>query len=210
MRDPEETEGPESRPPSRSLLAVLTLSFGLVATLASFWAGMLVALLAGRQFVVLTHLDGYRPAEFTVERLVYAHGQRRGNRVDPDRYWAEGTIAGQQERFGLGAYLPAIPSNQAELERMMEVGRVLPVLYNPGVPDTIGARVLYPEKDFPAGWRLRRHNLIVYGFGPLAIALGLCLLCSLANRSWTGVKFAVACIPFPVMGCLFAWLDVSA
>lgn len=170
----------------------------------------LVALLAGRQFAVLTHVDGYRPAEFTVEELVYAEGQRRGSTTTPTRYWAEGTVNGHKERFGLGAYLPKIPASQAELEGMMAIGRVLPVLYNPEVPNTVETRVLYPDKDFPAKWLLSLHNLFRYGFGPLAAALSLWLICSLIDRSWLGIKFAVGCIPFPVMGLVFALLDVSA
>ena len=191
-------------------MRILTMTFGLIAILLSFWAGMLVALMGGRQFMILTHVDGYEPAEFTVERLVYFRAPRQGTTSSPDRYWAEGTVAGQQEKFHLGAYLPKIPANQAELESMMEVGRVLPVLYNPQVPDTIEVRVLYPEEDFPARWLLRRHNMFKYGFGPAAIFLGLCLLSSLVDRSLTGLKFAVGCIPFPVLGWLFAWLDFSA
>lgn len=200
----------DSQAPSRSLTRTLTTVFGLVAVFASLWAGALVALLAGRQFMVLTHLDGYRPAEFTVEKLVYFRGQRRGSTQTRDQYWAEGTVAGRHERFGLGAYLPKIPASQAELESMMQVGRVLPVLYNPEVPDTVEVRLLYPEEDFPAKWLLSRRNVYTYGFGPLAVSLGLCLLCSLADRSWTGLKFALGCIPFPVLGWLFAWLDRSA
>ncbi|MBU0673980.1 MAG: hypothetical protein KJ950_04995 [Proteobacteria bacterium] len=200
----------QADPRPRSVMRVLTMTFGLVALLLSFWTGMLLALLAGRQFVILTHVDGYQPAEFTVEKLVYFQGQWRGSKRNPDQYWAEGTVGGKHEKFTLGAYLTKIPANQGELESMMTVGRVLPVLYNPQVPDTIEVRVLYPEEDFPARWLLRRHNMYKYGFGPLAIALLLCLICSLVDRSWTGPKFVIGSIPFPLMGWFFAWLDLSA
>lgn len=184
---------------------------GLLAIFASFWAAALVAMLGGKQFAVLTHLEGYRPAEFTVEQLVYFKGRYHGSKnMQPTRYYAEGTIEGHTESFGLGAYLPKIPASQEELEGMMQVGRVLPVLYNPGVKDTIGARVLYPDKDFPAKWLLRRNNLVKYGAGPMGIALALCLLCSFIDRSWLGVKFVLACIPFPLMGVIFSMLDLSA
>ena len=184
------------------------MGVGVLAIACSVWARMLVALLGGQHFTVLTHVGGYRPAEFTVERLVYQAGQRRGSTTSPTRYWAEGTVNGHKERFGLGAYLPKIPGSLAELEGMMAIGRVLPVLYNPEVPDTIEARVLYPDRDFPARWLIGLHNLYKFGFGPLAVALALCLLFSLVDRSWLGVKFAVGCLPFPVLGLLFALLDL--
>ncbi|MBU0485350.1 MAG: hypothetical protein KKB30_12665 [Proteobacteria bacterium] len=207
----EKTESPPTKTQPQSIMTTLTITCGSIAILLSFWAGMLLALLAGRQFVILSHIEGYKPAEFTVEKLVYFHGMRPGrSRIDKDHYWAEGTINGQPEKFTLGAYLPKIPANQAQLESMMSVGRVLPVLYNPEVPDTIEVRIIYPEEDFPAKWLLRRRNMYKYGFGPLAIALGFCLLCSLADRSWLGLKFFVGSLPFPLMGWLFAWLDLSA
>ena len=193
-----------------SVFRVLTILFGMIAILLSLWAGMLVALLAGRQIVILLHVVGYQPATFTIEKLVYVHGQRRGNKTTPDRYWAEGTVAGQAEKFTLGAYLKSIPANQEDLEKQVFVGQKLPVLYNSEAPDTVDARVLFPEEDFKERWLQRRKGLIYNAYMPLGVALGLCLLCSLADRRWTGLKFVVGSLPFALMGWAFALLDMLA
>lgn len=194
-----------------SLWRKLVVATGMIALLVSLWCAALIAMLGGRQFMVLTHVDGYRPAEFTVEKLVYFKGRHYASGSnDPTEYWAEGKVDGHRERFVMGSYLPKIPTSQAELESMMDIGRVLPVLYNPQVPDTLDVRVLYPEQNFPANWYRSVDSLYMIGVLPLGILVALCLLFSLLDRSWVGLKFMVVCSFFPVMGLVFAWLDYSA
>jgi hypothetical protein len=78
------------------------------------------------------------------------------------------------------------------------------------VPDLIGVRVIFPAEDFPDNWHRNLATFYRVGVGPLAVPLVLCLLFSLVDRSWRGLKYLVGCIPFPLMGLIFAWLDFSA
>ncbi len=94
-----------SGPPS--VFRKLTIFFGMIALLLSFWAGLLVGLLGSSYVQTMLHADGYRPETFTIDKLVYfpGLGQRGGAGNRTAKWWAEGTINGQTEKFTFGNYV---------------------------------------------------------------------------------------------------------
>ncbi len=88
------------------------------------------------------------------------------------------------------------------------MGQKLPVVFNPELPDTMDIRVLYPRENFKEYWQKQWNWLLRTAYMPLGIALGLCLLCSFAARSWTGVKFVIGSLPMVIFGWIGTLLDM--
>lgn len=198
---------------TRKALGVAAHVAGSIALLLSWWAAALTGLLVGRQIVMLMHAADYRPATFTIEKLVYARGNRNPSRAarDPDRSWAEGTVDGNREVYDLGGYLKGIPGSQEDLERQFRVGQRLEVLYNPGAPATLQLRVVYPDPSHEQRWRSRRNHLLRVTYLPLGLALALSLSCAAGARRWTaGVGYLVASVLFVLLSWIFVLLDWSA
>ena len=85
--------------------------------------------------------QGYREAVFVVDDVKY-HPERterhRGKtRWFPASWWANGQVAGREERYSLEGELSRAPQSQADLERMVTAGREFRVLYNPDMPSTV-------------------------------------------------------------------------
>jgi hypothetical protein len=186
--------------------------FGFAAILCSWWSAAILMFTAGRVIVVNTHMDGYRPATFTIEKLIFIKPFSGRGRVGstPGRIYAEGNVGGQHEEFDLGAYLKAKISSQEDLERQFSVGERLAVYYNPEVPDTVRARLLYPSENFRDYWRGYLARTLRVAYLPLVIALGLTLLAGWAGRTWAGVKFAAASLFFVILGAALVLFDILA
>ena len=202
---PGKKEEPVSK--MRSFFRGLKNLFGFLAIILSWWTAILTAFLIGTSITILMYSDGYRPTTFTIEKLVYVKGGWQGSRSRPDRYWAEGTIADQTEKFKLGGYTKGIPQNQEDLEAQFKIGQELPVLYNPNVPEKLEVRVLYPEKDFHETWKRRQKQMIRTAYLPQGLAIFLCLICGiLARKTKSAIGFSVASLFFVVMAWVFVWL----
>lgn len=188
----------------RSFFRGLKNLFGFLAILLSWWTAILTAFLIGTSIVILMYADGYRPGTFTIEKLVYVQGGWQNRRSQPDRYWAEGSIAGQSEKFKLGGYTKGIPQNQEDLEAQFKIGQKLPVLYNPDVPEKLEVRVLYPEKNFHATWKSRQKQMIRTAYLPQGLAIVLCLICGiLARKTKSAIGFSVASLIFVALAWIF-------
>jgi hypothetical protein len=188
----------------------LAIAFGLVGLLCSWWSAAVLMLLASKVLVVTSHLDGYRPATFTVVRPVHRKEQMRraGQASVGRRIYAEGTIEGRDEELDLEAYLETRPGLQEELEREVRPGQELPALYNPDVPNTVVARALYPRRDFEVFWMSRRRAMWRVAYLPWAVALSLGLLATAVARSGAGVKLGIASMVFVLAGWLLVGQDV--
>jgi len=190
--------------PGRRIFRILASAFGMIALLCSWWSCLLIMFMAGKNIVIMANVDGYRPAVFTIEELVYAKGIDRHGYARGDRFWAEGTVNGQAEEFTFGAYLKTTPRSQEELEKAFSVGQQLKVLYNPDVSGDVDARVLYPREDFQEYWKDRWRWLLKQAYLPLGISLALSIVFSVAARTWTSLKFIVAALLFT----LFGWFAI--
>jgi len=157
--------------------------FGVAGILLGFWTALITAFLIGPILVMLIYSEGYNPATFTVEQLIYIQGQYIHGKHHPDKYWADGTVNGQKEMFKLGGYIKGVINNQEELEQQIRIGQKLAVLYNPEVPPKFQKRVVYPEEDFHATWKIRQSELIQKTYLPLSIVLGLCIVCGVVARN---------------------------
>jgi len=203
--------GPNTHPSrSRARFRGAAVAFGIVGLICSWWSCAILMLVAGKVLVVTSHIDGYRPATFTVVKPIYRKSQSgHGSQAQVSgRIYAEGTVGGAAEELDLGAYLKTTPKSQAQLEREVRAGQELPVLYNPDVPDTVAARVLFPRKDFKGFWMRYRARTFRVAYLPFAIALGLSLLATAAARSWAGVKLGAASMVFVIAGWLLVGLNV--
>ncbi len=169
--------------------------FGAIALVLSVWAAIFTAFFVGRSVVVMVHAGGYRPATFTVEELLFQKGVMRTNRTY-DSHGAVGTVDGRRERFGLGGYVKLPLQSRADLEGQVRVGQQLPVLYNPAVPKSSEARVLYPEKNFKQTWQRRQREMITTAYLPWGLAIALCLVFgAAAGRIASAVKICLgACV----------------
>ena len=187
-----------------SMFRILKNLFGFSAILLSWWTA-LITILLGQSIVILYYADGYRPETFTIDKLVFIKGQFYPDRKTHDTYWAEGSVAGQKEKFDLGGYVEGVIQNQEELDSLFKIGQVLPVVYNPDVPEKHGIRILYPEKNFRETWRLRRDKIFRTGYLPLIFTLGLCFICGiLAKKTKSAVGFIFGSLFFVI----FAWIFI--
>jgi hypothetical protein len=193
---------------------VLAMVFAMISVTLSLWAAFIVAMLGGDNAVVLLHAEDYRPATFTIERLVYKPGGSTAGSIRgtttrrSDRYWAEGRIGEQAEKFTLGGYLKGIPKDQEEFEGWFSVGQQLSVLYDPDVPRSLNVRVLHPRENFAEFWRQRWRNIFLVAYLPMGIALALCAVCSLLATSWSWLKFALFSVPIALTGWIPALITV--
>lgn len=191
---------------SASMFGVLVTIFGIIAVTLSLWASFIVGTLGPKTAVVLLRAEDYRQAIFTIEKLVFVKGRRSPSgkmSSSPNKYWAEGRVEGKAEKFTLGAYVKGIPINQEQLESQVFVGQPLSVLYNPSVPESTDARVLYPKEKFPEYWQKKWKNIFLVGYLPMGSALLLCIVCSFLARSWSGLKFTIASLPIALIGWVF-------
>ena len=188
------------------MYGVLATAFALISLALSLWAAVIVGMLGGDNAVVLLHAADYRPATFTIERLVYLPGGGTGARGTTtrrsDRYWAEGRIGEQAEKFTLGGYLKGIPKDREEFEGWFSVGQELSVLYDPDLPRSLNVRVLHPREDFREFWRRRWRNIFLVAYLPMGIALVLCAVCSRLARDWSWLRLAM----FSVLIALTGWI----
>lgn len=195
-----------------SLWGTLVAIFGIIALILSLWACFLVVALGVNTSVILLNARGYRPAVFTIEKLVYLKGTvaRGGIKSRPTTYMAEGKVGNTTEKFSLlGAYVKGIPKNMEELESQLSVGQELAVLYNPDVPKTQGVRVLYPKENFQEYWQQRWKKILLAAYLPLGSSLFLCILFSFLARSWAGLKFTIGSLLMPLIGWVFLIYKMS-
>lgn len=190
-----------------SMAAVFAWIFGATALAMSLWAAFLVGALGGDTAVVLLHAGDYRPAMFTIEKLVFVPGAGTAGRASgtrssgTDRYWAEGRIGDAAEKFTyLGTYVQGVPKSKEEFERQLSVGRQLPVLYNPDLSLSSEMRVLYPKEHFHEYWQQRWKNIFLAGYLPMGTALVLCIFCSFIAKSWSALKMALCSVPIALAG----------
>ena len=206
------TRGTMGRPPKHSLpgLLLMTSVFGICALMLSLWSSIVIGFSAGKNISVLRHVEAYRSTVFTVQELFYVYNKNRGPSSGPQgrTYWAEGAVDGATEEFDLECYVKDFPRSREELERQVSVGQELVVFYNPDVPEATEARVICPKEDIKGYWVQRWYWSLRTAYLPLVIALGLCLACSMAARSWQGVKFAIGCLPFTLFGWIPVLLDL--
>jgi len=196
---------------SASMFGVLVTIFGIIAVILSLWASFIVMALGPKTAVVLLHAKEYRQAIFTIEKVVFVKGRRSPSgkiSSSPNKYWADGRIEGKVEKFTLGAYVKGIPINQQQLESHVSIGQALPVLYNPGTPESANARVLYPKENFQEYWQHRWKNIFLTAYLPLGSALLLCILCSFLARSWSGLKFTIVSLLIALLGWVFVLIKV--
>jgi hypothetical protein len=188
---------------AQALFSNLKNLFGTLAVVLSMWTAMISGFSIGNSIVILMYADGYEPATYTIENLVYVHGSRASGRRTHDQYFAEGTVAGQKEKFGLGSYIQGTPQNIEDIKTQVHIGQKLEVLYNPKVPQNTKLRVLSPEKDFKATWKRRQQKMIRTAYGPWGIAVFLCLLFGILGRQTkSAIKFCIGASVFIV----FAWI----
>ncbi|MBN1782153.1 hypothetical protein JW948_13555 [bacterium] len=168
---------------SKPVFRSLQMLFGGMALVLSMWTAMITGFTLGKSLTILLYADGYRPATYTIEALYFqkANGINRPNRTW-DNYYAEGTVEGRKERFGLGSYVQGILKTREDLEAQVQVGQKLAVLYNPDVPVKTQLRVLYPEKKFTETWTHVRNKSIRVGYAPWGICMFLCILFGIAAR----------------------------
>jgi len=167
--------------------------FGVAALLLGAWTALVTAFTIGPNLITLKYLDGYEPATFTVRELRFFGGSIQAGHNRRDRYWADGVIDGNQEKFFLGDYIKGSIDSQEELEAQVHVGQRLKVLYNPDVPSALEEhRVVYPEKDFKDYWKGFLQRRLRETYYPLAAALLLCVVCGILARNIRGaVGFVV-------------------
>ncbi len=177
--------------------------FGSVAVIVSFWTAMITGFFIGPSIIILLHADGYRPETFTITRLNYVKGWGTGSKRKPDKYWADGTVAGKQEIFKLEGYIQGTIQNLEDLEKQFHVGQRLAVYYNPDAPKNWETRVLYPEKDFHETWKRRQKKMINTGYLPLTFCWALCLLFGILGRK---VKSAIGFCVGSLFFVAFAWI----
>jgi len=189
-----------------TVFGVLVTIFGIIALILSLWACFLVVVLGDDTAVVLLNAKGYRPAVFTIQKLVYFKGTiaREGVASRPTTYFAEGKIGDTTENFSfLGAYVKGIPNSREEFESQLSVGQELAVLYNPDVPKSLNTRVLYPKENFQKYWQQRWRNIFLTAYMPLGSSLFLCILFSFLVRSWAGLKFTIGSLLMPFISWVF-------
>lgn len=188
-----------SSPTRRGFWKLVASAFGFGAIICSWWSCIIFVSLAGKPLVISTHIDGYRPTTFIIEKLIFDRGDHEAKRI-----YAKGTVDEQPEEFNLGAYLKEKPTSQYELEQLLAVGQQLEVFYNREVSDPVAARVLFPTENFKEYWLKQLTHVLRIAYLPLGIAIGFSLLASLIGRSWIGVRFAAGSMFFPV----FSWVAV--
>jgi len=193
----------------RKTFRILKNLFGFGGVLFSWFTAMITLFLIGPSFVILYYLDGYKPATFTIEKLTYIQGQYHSSvaKRSYDKYWADGTVDGQKEKFTLGAYIKGAINNQEELDVQLKVGQKLPVYYNPEVPEKHELRILYPDENFYEIRKLRKDKFIRTGYLPLFALWGLCLLCGiLAQKKVSAVRFVFGSLFFVAVAWGFVLL----
>jgi hypothetical protein len=150
-----------------------------VAAVAMRVAGVLAGLAAAWSlWVFAQHLDtfalgalarAYRPARFTVERVVTGVGAR----------WVEGRIDGQPETLDV-----ADPVFTADAAAEPAAGRVYAVLYAADVPAVgmagHGLRVLPYAPDFAEAERRRLASTALLAYGPVLALLAITIACGRA------------------------------
>ena len=179
----------------RSPVQILTVIFGVVAILASMWAGLLFPLAVTPYYQTMKNSDGYKPAMFVIKENRYIVRRGTNTPTSSTSFFAEGTINGKKESFSYGAYLKGedYPSSVEDLDKLFPVGRQLSVLYNPDM-DSMETRIIDPSDNLKERSEKRFYWILRVALMPMGIALGLCLICSAIARTWTGLKFAIGCI----------------
>ncbi len=180
----------------------LMVVFGTAAILLSFWVAICTGPLLGKNIYALLYVDGYVPATFTIEKITFFKGNNSSNRTN-DKYWADGDINGNKEKFGFGNYISGVIQSQGDLEKQVSVGQKLPVLYNPEAPRHLEIRVQFPEKDFKQTLKRRQKEIINTAYLPWIVSIGLCLFFGIiACRIKTAIGFCIGSMFFVV----FAWI----
>ncbi|MBN2382415.1 hypothetical protein JXQ70_05985 [bacterium] len=146
---------------------------GAVSMLLTIWCALLTLFSVGSNAVILLQLDDYQPAIFVVEELFYSSGDLA--RDYASGYGAYGRIEGTREYFSLGNYVRGAIRSRTDLEKYVQEGQSLAVMYNPTLKIT-DKRVLYPEKNFRQKWKQKQAYMIKTGYGPLGLALLICVL----------------------------------
>lgn len=176
--------------------------FGIAAVLLSFWTAMITGLM-GKTIYTLIYVDGYEPAVFTIENLVFFKGNNSSTNGSPSEYYAEGDIAGNKEKFKLGDYITGVIQNRQDLEKQVSVGQKLHVLYNKDAPTKLGIRVQYPEKEFKQTIQRRQKKMINTAYLPWIISVGLCLFFGIIGRQ---IKLAIVFCISSLFLIVFAWI----
>ena len=184
--------------------------FGFSAILLSFWAALITGFFVGPSIIIMLNIDGYQPETFTIEKLTYIQGDVRGSQKTYDKYWADGTIAGQKEKFTLGEYVKGTIQNQEELDAQLKIGQQLPVYYNPEVHKNHNVRILYPDENFYETRKEKRKQFIVQGYLPMIVAMLACLFFGILARN---IKSAIGfcfgtlfMVGFVWIFTLFKWI----
>jgi len=178
--NPQPNQAEETASGSVSLFRKLKSFFGFIAIILSWWVAI-ITFLIGQSIFILIYADGYKPATFTIEKLVYFNPAHRG-RGRPDEYFAMGSVDGKTEKFKLGKYVKGTIQNYEDLETQFDIGQKLPVLYNPGMPEKLELRVLYPEENFKTHWESRQKQVIRTGYLPWGAAIALCFFFGIVSR----------------------------
>lgn len=193
---------------STSVYGNLTFGIGIIAIILALWAGFIVMALGPENAIVLLHAKDYRKAEFVVEKLFFIQGSRSPGAVSrsSNKYWAEGKVEGNSEKFTLGSYLIEMPNSQEQLESQVSVGQILPVLYNPNVDVKTEARVFFPKDNFLKFWQQRWKNIFLTAYLPLGVALIICITSSFLAKSWSGLNFTITSLVISLSGWIFVFL----
>jgi hypothetical protein len=165
-----------------TFLSALMVICGSLSVIFSIWTALVTSSGIETSIYLLRYADGYRPAVFTIEKLVFIKGDNASKNRTHDTYWVEGDIEGVKEKFRLGKYVPGVVQNLADLEKKVSVGQKLPVLYNPDIPEILGIRVQYPEKNFKQYVTRLQREMIRETYLPWGISGCLCLLFGIAAK----------------------------
>jgi hypothetical protein len=187
MNEPDEkTEDPSDNPFASKVtfLSALMVICGMLAVIFSIWTALVTSSGIETSIYLLRYADGYRPAVFTIEKIVFIKGDNASKNRTHDTYWVEGDIEGKKEKFGLGKYVPGVVQNQADLGKKVSVGQKLPVLYNPDIPESLGIRVQYPERNFKQYVQRMQWEMIRETYMPWSVSICLCLFFGVIARKY--------------------------
>lgn len=154
----------------------LMILCGMLSVIFSFWTALVTSSGIETCIYLLHYADGYRPAVFTIENIVFVEGDNATKHRTADKYWVEGDIGGKKEKFRLGRYVAGVVQNRADLEKKVSVGQKLPVLYNPDIPESLEIRVQYPEPDFKQYVKRMQWTMVRETYLPWSVSICLCLL----------------------------------
>jgi hypothetical protein len=180
---------------------------GFLSTLAVFWSFVWCVPLMGMAHTTLNR-RGYRPATFVVDRVVYQAASPTSEGMDLDRFWAEGTVEGVQEKLSLQGFVPKTPTSQEQLEALVKPGQSFSVLYNPDATQvmvqTEYLRVIRHDPDFEHAQPRRLAAWALLAYGPLLFFL------LLAIPFWWSVEWRHRRLAFLWLGFDLVGLAVEA